>query len=90
MGSYAAELSQLEERLPSIIVPVLITWGAADRFVLPSNAERLLELLPNAELTIFDGAGHFSHEDADQAWLDRLTTFATAHHSHPRARTDAE
>jgi pimeloyl-ACP methyl ester carboxylesterase len=76
LGSYADELPQLGERLSSVTVPVLITWGAQDAFVLPSNAERLHALLPDSELTVFDEAGHFSHEDADSSWLDRLTTFA--------------
>ena len=80
LGSYAAELPMLEKRLPSITVPVLITWGAQDQFVRPSNAERLHALLPTSELTIFEDAGHFSHEDADHEWLERFRTFAEAHH----------
>ena len=54
---------------------MLITWGSHDRFVRPTNARRLHELLPDSELTLFEDAGHFSHEDADQAWLDRLLAF---------------
>jgi pimeloyl-ACP methyl ester carboxylesterase len=81
LGSYAEELPRLEGRLSSISAPVLITWGARDRFVLPSNAERLHALIPNSELTIFDDAGHFSHEDADDRWLDRFHTFVEAHQS---------
>ena len=73
LGSYAEDLPLLEERLPSVTVPVLITWGAQDPFVLPSNAQRLHALLPNSELTVFDDAGHFSHEDADESWLARVT-----------------
>ena len=79
LGSYAQELPQLEERLPSLTVPVLITWGAHDRFVRPSNAERLHTLLPNSELTIFEDAGHFSHEDADATWLERIEAFVATH-----------
>ncbi len=89
LGSYAAELPRIEERLPSITVPVLITWGAHDRFVRPTNAERLHELLPHSELTVFDDAGHFSHEDADDAWLARFLAFVEAHHpqnQHPLRR----
>lgn len=80
LGSYAEELPILEQRLPSVTVPTLITWGAEDPYVLPSNAERLHALLPNSELTIFEGAGHFSQEDADQVWLDRFAAFVEAHH----------
>ncbi|AOW93529.1 hypothetical protein BFN03_15035 [Rhodococcus sp. WMMA185] len=79
LGSYAAELPELEKRLSSITVPVLITWGAHDQFVRPSNAERLHELIQGSELTVFDDAGHFSHEDADDEWLQRFRTFVEAH-----------
>lgn len=78
LGSYAEELPQLEQQLPSVSVPVLITWGAQDRFVRPTNAERLHALLPNSELTIFENAGHFSHEDADGVWLERLLAFVAS------------
>jgi pimeloyl-ACP methyl ester carboxylesterase len=79
LGSYREELPRLEERLRSIAAPVLITWGAQDPFVRPSNATRLHGLLPNSELTVFDNAGHFSHEDADDRWIERLHTFVEAH-----------
>ncbi len=82
LGSYADELPALESRLPSVTVPTLITWGAEDPFVPPSNAERLHGLLPNSELTIFDEAGHFSQEDADQAWLDRFAAFVASRDPH--------
>ncbi|WP_051407399.1 alpha/beta fold hydrolase [Nocardia sp. CNY236] len=86
LGSYAEELPVLEERLPSVTVPVLITWGAHDQFVHPSNAERLDALLPNSEVTVFDDAGHFSHEDADDEWLQRFRTFVEAHSPNPHTR----
>jgi len=79
IGSYHEELPVLEAALPSIGAPVLITWGAEDTFVPPTNAERMHGLLPRSEVTVFEGAGHFSHEDADAAWLDRLSTFIDAH-----------
>ncbi|MEO1060349.1 MAG: alpha/beta hydrolase [Actinomycetota bacterium] len=91
LGSYAEELPKIEERLPSVTVPVLVTWGAHDRFVRPSNAERLQQLLPHSELTVFEHAGHFSHEDADGEWLDRFLAFVDSHHTtqdHPTLRSD--
>ena len=79
LGSYPKELPVLQQQLPSMAVPTLITWGADDPYVLPSNAERLHGLLPNSELTIFDDAGHFSQEDADERWLARFATFVETH-----------
>ena len=75
LGSYAEELPQLQSLLGDVTVPVLITWGAHDAFVRPTNARRLHALIPTSELTIFEDAGHFSHEDADQEWLDRFVAF---------------
>ena len=87
LGSYAQELPQLHERLPSIATPVLITWGAHDDFVRPTNAERLHTLLPASDVTVFDDAGHFSHEDADDQWLHRFLAFVTANSPEtPRAK----
>ncbi|MGI9616021.1 MAG: alpha/beta fold hydrolase [Acidimicrobiales bacterium] len=84
LGSYAEELPQLERWLPTIAAPVLITWGAQDRFVRPSNAERLNALVPNSELTVFEDAGHFSHEDADDRWLHRFLDFVETNRPHDR------
>jgi len=75
LGSYGDELPQIQHRLSSIDVPTLITWGGKDPFVRPSNAQALHAEIPGSQLTVFEGAGHFSHEDADQAWLDRLAAF---------------
>ncbi len=80
LGSYAQELPLLQAKLPSIHSPVLITWGAKDEFVPPSNAQKLHALLPKSEVTIFEDAGHFSHEDAGPAWLERFLTFTTKLH----------
>ena len=75
LGSYAEELPEIHRRLPTLTTPTLITWGAHDGFVRPSNAERLHTMLPDSDLIIFEDAGHFSHEDADDVWLQRFVGF---------------
>ena len=87
LGSYAEELPQIEAGLAALTLPVLITWGAHDQFVRPTNAERLHARLPNSELTVFENAGHFSHEDADGEWLARLLAFTRAHGIHPQSES---
>ncbi|MEM7338467.1 MAG: alpha/beta hydrolase [Actinomycetota bacterium] len=82
-GSYVDELPLVEQRLSTLRVPVLVTWGGKDPFVSVANAHRLHELIPDSELTIFDDAGHFSHEDADQEWIDRFSAFVAARHVAP-------
>ena len=75
LGSYERELTEIGQRLTEIDRPILITWGRDDVFVLPSNAERLHELLPSSELVIFEDAGHYSHEDAGPRYLQTLTAW---------------
>ncbi len=93
LASYESELSALGDLLPETSRPVLITWGRDDAFVLPENAERLHELLPASQLVIFENAGHYSHEDAGERYLEVLTAWidggylapgkATASSKHP-------
>ncbi len=75
LASYETELTTLGGLLPEISTPVLVTWGREDAFVLPENAERLHELLPSSELVLFDDAGHYSHEDAGDRYVDVLTSW---------------
>lgn len=42
---------------------VVIGWGRQDRVTVPSQAERALELFPDATLHWFDSCGHFPHWD---------------------------
>jgi pimeloyl-ACP methyl ester carboxylesterase len=48
----------LRDRLGEVSVPVVVLAGAADRVIPASESERIVELLPNGRLTVFDGAGH--------------------------------
>ncbi len=75
LASYERELTALGEMLPETETPVLITWGGADAFVLPENAERLHERLPSSRLVVFEDAGHFSHEDAGEEYVEVLTAW---------------
>ena len=75
LASYENELSALGSLLPETSRPVLVTWGGEDGFVLPENAQRLHELLPSSELVIFENAGHYSHEDAGEQYLEVLTAW---------------
>jgi pimeloyl-ACP methyl ester carboxylesterase len=49
------------ERLHAISVPTLVTTGAEDTLIDPENSELLAELIPNAELRIFEGLRHAFH-----------------------------
>jgi 3-oxoadipate enol-lactonase len=56
MGALAEE--QVEKRMASIIVPVLILFGKHDRVVPSENAQLMASKLPNAEIHILPEAGH--------------------------------
>src|SRR5262245_18860863 len=76
--SYREYLPELAEVLPSIHTPVRIVAGADDQVVPRSNAQFLQKRLPNAQVDLIAGAGHFCWEEkpAEYAalltsWLDR-------------------
>ena len=48
----------VEEYLPNIPVPVLLLVGEKDRLTSAESNRRTAELLPNARLKVFPGAGH--------------------------------
>ena len=79
MRSYAASASfdellyslaygeeQLGAPRGSIKSPLVIGWGRRDRVCLPGQAERALELFPDARLQWFENCGHFPHWDVPQ------------------------
>ncbi|MFD5423350.1 alpha/beta fold hydrolase [Streptomyces sp. NPDC127069] len=50
-------------------VPVLVVWGAGDPFFTPAGAKAYLRDAPEAEVHVFEGAGHFALE----THLDEIT-----------------
>lgn len=49
-----------EEQLKSITVPILILDGAEEELVRPDQPVRMAELIPDAELILIPGTGHFA------------------------------
>ncbi len=50
-------------RLRELRMPVLILWGARDRWILPKYGERYRDAIPGAKLVVFDGLGHVPMEE---------------------------
>ena len=50
----------------SIGAPLVIGWGRNDRVCFPNQAQRAMELFPDARLHWFERCGHFPHWDAPQ------------------------
>lgn len=49
----------LEHLLRGVDAPTLVVAGSGDRLVPPVCAHQYTELIPGAQLTTIDGAGHF-------------------------------
>jgi pimeloyl-ACP methyl ester carboxylesterase len=66
---------KLPGRLHRITAPTLILWGAHDRLLPLGHARRWAELLPGAQLTIINDAGHLPLAEQADASLQALWTF---------------
>jgi pimeloyl-ACP methyl ester carboxylesterase len=53
----------LRALLPRITSPTLLVWGEHDRDVPPAAAQVIVRLIPEAQLVIFENAGHFPYLD---------------------------
>lgn len=71
-GKYPLDLPRLQAGLAKISAPVNIFWGSEDEVVLPHTARVLHELLPQSEVRMFEGAGHFVYQDAADAFAQMV------------------
>lgn len=62
-------------RLGEIRAPALVLVGAEDRSLPPSCSRRLAAALPDAELTVFDEAGHLSNLEQPRAVTAAMLEF---------------
>ncbi|GAB3978973.1 alpha/beta hydrolase [Actinoallomurus acanthiterrae] len=70
-------LEENERQLGRIDMPVQILWGAQDTWIPTATAERLRGLIPGADLSLIDGAGHLVQYDAPVALTDRIRSWLT-------------
>lgn len=59
-----------EALLSELEIPTIVLWGDRDPLQTVDTAARLVEILPNATLSIFDNTGHFVPEERPEmtAW----------------------
>jgi len=67
----------LKRWLHRIDVPTLLVWGEQDRFVAPSYGRQLAERIPNAELRLLAGAGHYPHIEQSAQLVKMIDAFAS-------------
>jgi haloalkane dehalogenase len=53
----------------------LILWGEHDQFAPVAGAHRFERELPDTELVVVEGAGHFVFEDAPEQTAEAVTRF---------------
>ena len=61
--------------LPGVAVPTLVAVGADDWIAPPEYAREIATLLPDAELAVFEDAGHSPARDRPEAYLARVRAF---------------
>ncbi|MEV4178333.1 alpha/beta hydrolase [Nonomuraea sp. NPDC049709] len=71
-------LEENEDQLGRISIPVRILWGSDDAWIPTDVARRLQSLIPAAELSLIDAAGHLVHHDAPVPLMDGIRAWLTA------------
>lgn len=67
-----------EDELRTLALPVLLVWGAQDRFTPLVHAQRALRMLPDARLSVIPDAGHSPNWETPEALLSALHAFLPA------------
>jgi pimeloyl-ACP methyl ester carboxylesterase len=60
-------------------MPVLIVWGRQDAVTPLWQGEQLRALIPGADLSVIDGAGHIPFIEATEAFDTVLLEFLSLH-----------
>lgn len=69
------KLEPYEGCVAALGLPALVVWGADDRFAGVRMAHRFHDELPDSELLVIDGAGHFVWEDEPDRTAGALVDF---------------
>ena len=66
---------EVEDRLPHVPQPVLVLTGRLDRVCRVDAAERIAELVPGAQLRIFEQSGHMTFVEEPEEYLSVVRAF---------------
>jgi pimeloyl-ACP methyl ester carboxylesterase len=65
----------LSRRLPYVKAPTLLLWGQDDKLAPPPYAEAFRNLLPNAQVRLIAGAGHYPQLEKPDEFARAVTEF---------------
>ena len=65
--------------LPNVAAPTLLVWGTEDDAAPLAHGRRMEQLIPDAGLVTFEGAGHFAYLDQPDR-VDQLRPFDSINH----------
>lgn len=67
------------EDLPKVMAPTLTIAGAHDGITPPApGAQRIANLMPNAEAVVFENSGHYPFIEEEEAFFNKLTGWLKA------------
>ena len=72
---FAYQSLDLEKRLSSITVPVLVITGDDDRIVPSQDSARIAKEIPGAQRVVIRDAGHLPHEEKPEEFLKAVNSF---------------
>lgn len=77
------------ESLAGLTVPTQLIFGSEDQLTPPSIGQEMVDLLPDAQLAVIDGAGHLSNLEAPEKFNHILTAFLHQHRDRATFRPTA-
>ena len=68
-------LKKIEEKLPTLKVPLLLLWGKKDFCFTMNFQKRWLDIFPEAKTVVFPDAGHYLIEDEESDVIKEIEIF---------------
>ncbi|OLB38892.1 MAG: hypothetical protein AUH11_05640 [Acidobacteria bacterium 13_2_20CM_57_17] len=75
LANPAREKERLDDRLASIKVPTLVTWGKQDKLLPITSEERYAAEIAGAKMVSFDKCGHVPAIEKTEEFLAAVTAF---------------
>jgi pimeloyl-ACP methyl ester carboxylesterase len=66
---------RLSKRLYRLTAPTLVVWGKSDKLIPPVYADQFKKLIPHAEVSLIEQAGHMVPYEQPEAFVNAVTRF---------------